>query len=119
IRSLFGLNKKARKGRIVSLGKITDIVLTLKSLRSLYTNHPTFVHQVPSVFETSTPFGFRSFFDNKLLKINRTLAREWVKTDYFQFHIALPFSFLTRTHVHHILYETRPDRFFLLPNSFE
>src|SRR3546814_1690021 len=35
------------------------------------------------------------------------------------FNATSPFSFLPYSHVHHIVYETRPDRFYLLPASLD
>jgi len=116
---LFRMSSRARKGRPMALGKMTDVVLVLKSLRALYCNHPAFVSSRVPGFESSIPFGFRSWFDRRLLKTNRSLIKSWVTTTYFKAHVVLPFAFLTRTHVHHMQYETRPDRFFILPNSFE
>ena len=109
----------SKKGRVLPLGKLTDIVLLLKSLRTLYRTLGCF-SEVPD-YEIEKGFKFSSLFNlrNKKLDSLKLLENNLVSKRFGEFCLTSPFSFLPYSHIHHIAYETRPDRFYLLPTSVD
>lgn len=108
----------SKKGRTVALGKSTDIVLLLKSLRTLY--------QTLECFSKPTTFAFEKFYkisslfdDKKENLVFDNLQQSVITKKFTEFCVTSPFSFLPYSHIHHISYETRPDRFYLLPTSID
>lgn len=112
---LFADKVQATKGRVVSLGKSTDIVLILKGLKTLYANLPDMFMGVVSknVFDT---YNYVNALDLSIL--NRLLFFDAEKL-YTLKTTLTPFFFLEYTHMHHMKFETRPDRFYTLPISLD
>jgi hypothetical protein len=117
---LYSNRNLTKKGRILPLGKLTDIVLLLKSLRTLYQTLDCF--SKTSDFEIEKTFKVSSLFklrDKQSFSNLKELEYSLITKRFNEFCLASPFSFLPYSHIHHISYETRPDRFYLLPTSID
>lgn len=107
-----------KKGRTVALGKTTDVIAVLKSLQNLYQTLDCF--SKPLLYELEKTYRLDSFFNFSKERIKTSyLEQNLISKKFTEFCLVSPFTFLPYSHIHHVSYETRPDRFYLLPTSID